>query len=863
MALSKESQTKSAFVLPGGNGKFEFTRCPFGLAQAPAYFQQLINQVLVGLPFAFGYLDDILVFSPDVDTHLKHLAVIFERLKIADLKLKESKCNFFKKHLQYLGHLLSGEGIEPLQEKLESVKKMPYPRNPTEIKQFLGLVGYYRKFVPRFSDIARPLSNLTKKDNPFEWTTKCKEAFQLLKDNLLKEPILKYPDPNKPYTLFTDASKYAWACVLTQQYPHEDEKGKIKKILHPITYMSGLFKGSQQNWAALTKEAYAIYMSIKKLTYYLEDAETTLRSDHLPLKKFLEKNTLNSKVNNWAVEISPFKITFEYIKGIKNTLADTMSRLIAIDSDVELPSEPEGHEFGYFAFDELPKIKVVKTKTNTVHTEKDSSREIKVSINEVTPTLEFNVEMPLKEGELKRLQSEDPFCKHLLDVLETGQMIPKKPYYLSDGILFRWISDNEQNFEAIVLPKCLEPAILILSHDEMGHNGSNRTYLMLRRQYYWKGMKKIIYAHVLACKKCQQRNKQVVKYATLHYDVPTMPMQFISMDLIGYLGEVRGFKYALTVICMLTGYVFCIPVEDKTAQVVIQAYIDNVYAQFGGSKRIMSDNGGEFCNETFEEVARQLGVEAKIYSPPYRPQSNGRIEGFHYFLKACITKHVSRHLTWVDVVPLATAAYNFFPNEHSKESPFFLMFGRDPLLPLNTLLLPKIRYMGTNDNILSLEALKNMYLIVAHNLKKAREKRGSKTFPVPSKLILGDKVLIKNHTAKSFHDTYIGGYRIVSIKGNQYEVKPEKGGATQMVHATHVKYQYPADHIIAQIPPIPTFGRQSRLSLHPDAIPDLEWQLATTWNTNFQTTISTATPQTMVNTLTTTSNSTRTSIMVS
>ena len=140
----------------------------------------------------------------------------------------------------------------------------------------------------------------------------------------MTEPILTYPDPNLPYVLITDASKYAWACVLTQEKTHMIE-GKEVKLLHPIIYMSGLFRESQMNWPCLTKEAHVIYMSIKKLTYYLEDADITLRSDHLPLKKFLAKNTLNSKVNNWAIEISPFHITFEYIKGIKNTLADTMS----------------------------------------------------------------------------------------------------------------------------------------------------------------------------------------------------------------------------------------------------------------------------------------------------------------------------------------------------------------------------------------------------------------------------------------------------------------------------------------------------------------------------------------------------------
>ena len=280
-------------------------------------------------------------------------------MREADLKLKESKCNFLKAHVQYLGHLISGKGIEPVPEKLESIKEMPAPKTPKEVKQFLGLIGYYRKFVPRFSDVARSLTNLTKKDIIFEWTPECQQTFELLKDLLMQEPILKYPDPTKPYTLYTDASKYAWSCVLTQEYEHEID-GKIKKIHHPITYASGLFRGSQINWATLTKEAFAIYSSVKKLTYYLEDADVMLRSDHLPLKKFLEKNTLNTKVNNWAIEISPFRIQFEYIKGIKNTLADTMSRLIKITPDIASEYEPEGYEFGYYAFEDIGPIKTMQ-----------------------------------------------------------------------------------------------------------------------------------------------------------------------------------------------------------------------------------------------------------------------------------------------------------------------------------------------------------------------------------------------------------------------------------------------------------------------------------------------------------------------
>ena len=245
-----------------------------------------------------------------------------------------------------MGHYISGQGLEPIPEKLQSLQEMPPPTDLTETRKFLGFVGYYRKFIPKYSDIARPLTNLTRKDIPFEWSKACQAAFEMLKEYLLKEPILKYPKPDQPYILYTDASKYAWAGVLTQAYVYKEE-GREFSIHHPITYVSGLFKGPQLNWAALTKEAYAIYMVARKLDYYLREAETTIRSDHLPLKSFLLKNTKNDKVNNWGVELaSKYTLNFEYVKGVKNTLADTMSRLVTLDPDIKLVKEPEGYQFG-------------------------------------------------------------------------------------------------------------------------------------------------------------------------------------------------------------------------------------------------------------------------------------------------------------------------------------------------------------------------------------------------------------------------------------------------------------------------------------------------------------------------------------
>ena len=483
LELSPESQPKSAFVIGGPKGgKWEFKRCPFGLTQAPAYFQMLVNKVLEGLEFAFGYLDNILIYSKNMEEHLCHVCTLFECLHQADLKLTKRKCNFLKAHVQYLGHYISGQGLEPIPEKLESLQQMPPPTDLTEVRRFLGFVGYYRKFIPKYSDIARPLTNLTRKGTPFEWSKACQAAFEMLKEYLLKELILKYPKPDQPYILCTDTSKYAWAGVLTQAYTYKEE-GKEFIVHHPIMYVSGLFKGPQLNWAALTKEAYAIYMVARKLDYYLREAETTIRSDHLPLKSFLLKNTKNDKVNNWGVELaSKYILKFEYVKGIKNTLADTMSRLVTLDPDISLVREPEGYQFG----------KQVGADNNVTEPEVNL-----ISLAPVAPVSKAGdpidpipdkdiLHWGISPEEIIQRQIGDKFCHNIRKIILKEGPKAVYPYYLEGELLMCYIEDNKQKFEVIVIPRDLAKIVLKLAHDDLGHNGSARTYMIIRRNYYWR-----------------------------------------------------------------------------------------------------------------------------------------------------------------------------------------------------------------------------------------------------------------------------------------------------------------------------------------------------------------------------------------
>ena len=716
IALGKSSRAKTAFVAPFG--KYKFLMVPFALAQAPAYFQLLMNKVLKGLKFAMTYLDDIIIFSQNELQHLAHLEIVFSHLQEAGLKMKHSKCDFFKSEIHYLGHLISPEGISPLPNKLDSIKHMPVPNSMKEIKQFLGLTGYYRKFVPRFADISRPLTTLMKKDAKFEWTPACQKSFDLLKETVCGEPILKYADTSKPYTLYTDASKFGWAGVLTQ--PHTTViDGKSTTTDHPVAFVSGLFRGSQLNWAALTKEVFAIYMSVKKLSFYLTDAQILLRSDHKPLEKFLLKSTLNSKVNNWAMELEAFNIQFDYIKGSNNILVDTLSCLIAIDPVMSTTPEEQGYEFGYAISEEFPKVQTKTYEVNEVIV--GTNEEIK-NDPELQEFLQC-IENPITPQRLKKLQQQDANIETLKCKLQHNKL--DKEYYSLDEneLLMRMVIDGGHEFCAIYLPSILTFQVLRTAHDDLGHNGFPRTYAALKQVFYWKGMKEDIRKHCKTCATCRLHKLENVKFERKIFKPSLQPMDFICMDLIGEFHPLtsHGHHYALTAVCMLTGFTWCVPLKTKTVEEVSKAYMDHIYSNVGGSIKILMDNGTEFKSKLFKEVVKKLGTEFSIHSPPYRPESNGKIEGFHRFLKTCIGKHINYGLEWDELTPMATACYNFFLNLNARESAFFIMFGREPINKLNMLLHSARRYFHYDNGLPNLEALKNIYQVVAQQLFNSRE----------------------------------------------------------------------------------------------------------------------------------------------
>jgi hypothetical protein len=315
--VAAEDQCKTAFSTQKGH--FEFKRMPFGLKSAPATFQRLMNTILmelVGLR-CLVYLDDIIIFGETLQEHHFRLQQVFQKLREHNIQLEPDKCEFLKTELQYLGHIVTADGVAPDPKKIQAIVEFPTPKTPTSVKSFLGLVGYYRKFVPDFSKRAKPLNDLLKKNQTWRWETEHEESFRNLKEQLTKPPILRFTDFTQPFVLTTDASDYAIGSILSQ-----GDIGKDK----PIAFASRTLNKAETNYSTVEKELLAIVWSCKHFRPYLLGRMFTIVTDHKPLTWIFSVKDPSSRLLRWRLLLEEYQFEIVYRAGVKNVNADALSR---------------------------------------------------------------------------------------------------------------------------------------------------------------------------------------------------------------------------------------------------------------------------------------------------------------------------------------------------------------------------------------------------------------------------------------------------------------------------------------------------------------------------------------------------------
>ena len=436
------------------------------------------------------------------------------------------------------------------------------------------------------------------------------------------------------------------------------------------------------------------------------------------------------------------------------------------------------------------------------------------------------IRLPLKPKQLQQLQKNDTYCKDVAKKLHKDTEL-QKIFIKEEGVLYKlWVEDG-RTFKCILVPQVLQDFMIILAHDYSGHNSSRRTYNCLKRQYYWAGIRKQVFRHCKRCKECVLQNQGRPEKCFGHLDSPDLPMEFICMDLVGpiHSPSSRGKKYVLTVIDMLTGFTMVVSIKNRNAETICDAYKNHIYCTFRGSSRILTDNGSEFKNQEMRQVCETLGVK-HIFSPVYTPESNRHFEGWHRFFKACIAKHIrGEGVKWDKLVPLAVSAYNFFPCQSSKESPFVLMFGRDPITPVAKLLEPRPRYYGERGSTLKMDMLRRLYMVVVQNIRKAREKMPKKE-DEPHSFKVNDVVLVKDSDAAVLEPRYQRNFRVTAIFGNnRIEVQDERGHKS-IRRSAHVKYIEPSEKVIQQLPSeqvLKNYGRSSKLLLAAKDVQDLQF----------------------------------------
>ncbi|CAM4630419.1 unnamed protein product [Caretta caretta] len=317
--LDESAKERSAFITH--LGLYEFNVLPFGLRNAPATFQRLVDGLLAGLgEYAVAYLDDVAIFSDSWADHLEHLQKVLERIREAGLTVKAKKCQIGLNRVTYLGHQVGQGTISPLQAKVDAIQKWPVPKSKKQVQSFLGLAGYYRRFVPHYSQIAAPLTDLTKKKQPnaVQWTGKCQKAFNKLKATLMSDPVLRAPDFDKPFLVTTDASERGVGAVLMQKGPDQE--------FHPVVFLSKKLSERESNWSVTEKECYAIVYALEKLRPYVWGRRFHLQTDHAALKWLHTIKETNKKLLWWSLALQDFDFDIQYISGASNKVADALSR---------------------------------------------------------------------------------------------------------------------------------------------------------------------------------------------------------------------------------------------------------------------------------------------------------------------------------------------------------------------------------------------------------------------------------------------------------------------------------------------------------------------------------------------------------
>ena len=792
--MADEHKERTAFSV-GPLGLFQYNRMPFGLTNCPATYQRLMQEIFGDLinRECVIFLDDILVYSKTFEEHVERLQHVFDKIREVGMKLSAKKCNFCQPQVKYLGHVVSAKGVSTDPDKTAKVSNWPTPTNVDEVRSFVGFAGYYRRFVPKFSQVAKPLTDLyagiihKKKSyrkqpsltkSPFQWKPEQQQAFDSLKNALISPPILGYCDYSLPFELHTDASGSGLGAVL---YQLQDGEKRV------ISYASRGLKNAERNYPAHKSEFLALKWAVcDKFHDYLYGSKVDIYTDNNPLTYVTTTAKLDATGHRWLAALASYDTTIRYRCGKSNTDADALSRYREI---------PHSTIKAICNVSVTPYISTLATNHALIPDPADdgdivASHRLWRSRQRENPTIN------------KFLRGVTSNTKPCIDETDhDGKVLVKEftKLVISRGVLYRKVAINEVDHLQLVLPPSYRETAIRGAHNDMGHPGKDRTFSILRERLYWPKMSKDIDSWISRCERCIKSKSSTSIRAPMVSIVTTEPLELLCIDYLSLETSKGGYQNVLVMTDHFTKYALAVPTKDQTAKTTAKVLFNEFFVHYGLCKTLHSDQGQCFESEIIKELCSLTGI-AKSRTSPYRPPGNGACERMNRTLISMLsTLSPQQKSDWKSHIASMVHSYNCTRHETTGFTPYHLMFGRKPRLALEVALdiVSEQEPKDYSQYVADLKSsLDEAYKLAQRKSDKSRQHQKAEYDKKvrAANLQEGDRVLVKILAFEGRHklsDKWESDSYVVLTKPNPdipvYDVQKESGkGRIRTLHRNHL-----------------------------------------------------------------------------
>uniref|UniRef100_A0ABD2WL33 RNA-directed DNA polymerase n=2 Tax=Trichogramma kaykai TaxID=54128 RepID=A0ABD2WL33_9HYME len=744
--LNEKSRAMTAFTVPG-LGLFQYKRMPFGLSYAGATFQRLIDMIVTPElePNAFAYLDDIIIATETFDDHLRVLKEILSRLNDANLTVNKEKSIFGRSEVKYLGVLVNRDGIKPDPSRVEPILNFPIPKSLKQLRRFLGMSSWYRKFLKDYATLVEPLTRLTSSKVKYVWSMEQQDAFEKIKTLMAEAPLLNCPNFKEKFIVQTDASDTGLGAVLLQIIDGEERV---------LEFASRVLSSAERNYTVTERECLGVIWAVRKFRQYIEGYEFTVVTDHASLRWLCNLRNPTGRLARWALELQGHLYKVEHRKGSLNHVLDALSRMYEEDKE------------------ETATISYVSNSEDAWYTD------------------------------IWQKIVEDP-KDHPNWNIRGGQLYKFRPDANDKNL-----ADDDEGKWKLVVPREQRVVVLRECHDEptAGHLGREKTYERIAESYFWPRMYTDVADYVRKCQICQQiKVEQRAQRGLMGYRAIRKPWHTVAADIAGpFPKSYNGMEYMLIFEDLFSKWVECIPIRQANGKTILKFFKERIVLRYGPPRTLQTDNGTEFRNELIDDYLHTMNI-AHYFNPAYYPQVN-IVERTNRTYKTMIKAYVEEdHREWDEKLPELTFAYNTAKQSSTGMSPAELIYGVQPEQPgsFRRELELEAQDQEQDEAVTAwkakLQGLPEKHEKAAENLKKANEKQakyynaGRRTteFEVGEKVWKISKSLsnaAKGKCAKLAWD-FAGPLTVTKKLGpNTFEVQHDKTGKTfSPVHASQLK----------------------------------------------------------------------------